>query len=69
MRAMGIPAPGAVSDVAVEPCRDPLRLWRVRFRDSAGAPWRKICGSRAEARAAAAELRRVGIVERQERAA
>lgn len=64
-----VPVPGPVQDVRTEPCRDPLRLWRVRFRDAAGVPWRKICGSRAEARAAAAELRRVGIVERQELAA
>jgi hypothetical protein len=44
-------------DPRIGPCRDPLGLWFLEWRDAAGQRWRRYFANRAEARAALAEHR------------
>jgi hypothetical protein len=42
----------------IGPCRDPLRLWFLEWRDARGQVWRRYYADREEARAAMREWRK-----------
>lgn len=42
----------------IGPCRDPLRLWFLEWRDETGQAWRRYYANRDEARAALRTLKR-----------